>query len=117
MADVLSDVAFRQEYAKAVQGLSPEELQQVAALSSKRLYQWVMSPTEIRSLLLAQWEREDSDKGDFRDSVKSKVWNSIDIANESVAEALKQHVEEVEARVAKKKQDMGWFARFLGKLV
>ena len=54
------DAEFNQKYEKAIEGMSEEQLVQIAALSKSRLFEWVNSPAKIRPHLLKRWKDEGS---------------------------------------------------------
>jgi hypothetical protein len=76
------DEGFYKKYALALEGLSVQDLEQVAKLSSIRLKEWVNSPEKIRPFLLKKWREE-----------KSPL-QSLDEALEPLADRLHKYTEE-----------------------
>jgi hypothetical protein len=49
---------FRKQYELALEGLTDEQLAQVARLSPPRIREWVATPARLRPLLLRKWSEE-----------------------------------------------------------
>lgn len=54
------DEAFNKKYEQALEGLTDDELLQVAKLNQDNLIEWVNSPAKIRPFLLKKWDEKKS---------------------------------------------------------
>ena len=94
------DKEFYRKYEQALEGLSDEDLGQVAKFNPDRLKEWVSSPPKIRPHLLKKW-REERTVGDFLTALDKKASQLAGKIEESHEKRLKQ----------------SWFARLAQKLV
>jgi hypothetical protein len=95
------DAAFNEKYEKALQGLSADDLSQVAKLSHTKLVEWVNSPSSIRPHLLQRWLDEGSAKYEQNSSIggmASDLRRGINDANQTLNEALRPSIERLQRR-------------------
>jgi hypothetical protein len=78
----------KQEYERAVENASEEDLEQLANLDKRRLKKWVESPDRIRPYLLKKW----------RDAAaKVTTWDKLNDPNSTLCQNLKQRTAELRA--------------------